>query len=258
MAGKYPRKRVAMNVASDWSFDAHANVCRYMRGTARNKRSIQSAKRVVAALNAYMKHSASVAPSLPVGAGPAPSPLVLWRGVRGAVPAVGSTVPSNGGCYTAFSYMRDVAVEFASSDDGFLYRLQADRIARGTPWTWFTAQLENVQGLPPRWRDTVQTDVDEGEVLLPPGYFKVLRVSGRSGVPVVDVAFVPRPQYVRRGALPRLNQQRRVVAKTVGGHRVVLNGSTAARNNVGARRARLVRKAANAATASRTKKPRRR
>ena len=157
-----------------------------------------------------------------------PAPLVLWRGVSDMPPpAAGATIRSNGGCFTAFSYNREVALGFAMGA-GVVYRLQVDRIARGTPWLWF---LE----LNPKSSMIAK----EKEVLLPPGYFKVLRRSGvsrnslrlldgyKSGyesdgiedVAVVDVAFIPDPEYVRRGSLPRV-VGREAIARTVGGNRL--------------------------------------
>ena len=149
------------------------------------------------------------------------------------------------------TYRRQIAESFAGSFGGvpgYLYRLQVDRIARGTPWVWFTGRLH--PGLPSRWKEVVGTQHDdEGEILLPPGYFKVLSVQRPARqLAIVDVAFVPRPEYVRRAAVPRFNAQGRVVTKTVGGHHLVTD-SPAAAANVKRRRNRIAAAAARAAAA---------
>lgn len=217
-----------MRTSTKWTTESYEKICKYMRGGAV---ADNETAQVVKALDTYMKHSALLVPSVPRSVY-VPRPLVLWRGVRtGPLPAAGTTISSNGGCYTAFSYDRETAESFA--EDGFLIRMQVDRIARGTPWIWFLD--ESTKDLPPRWKNIVgSTHTFEYEVLLPPGYFKVLSVhrsqwwTGVSGE-VVDVAYVPRPQYLRRGAVPRLNS-RGLVAKTVGGYPLVTNHAEAIKN----------------------------
>lgn len=226
----YPNKRTSMQVAPKWTTDSYKAVCDYMRGTTAS--SSMRLKQLMTALDAYMKHSALVVPTVPRALSFV-SPVVLWRGVQlspimQAVPKVGQTMTSNAGCYTAFSIDRRIAQTFASGGhsrggvEGFLFRLRSDRIARGTPWIWF---MENeTHGLPPRWKNALSSTFNkEKEVLLPPGYFKVLAVSNAAKLPIVDIAFVPRPRYVRRGAVPKLNGQGRAVTKTTAGHRLVLN-----------------------------------
>lgn len=233
-----PRKRQSIQGAQEWSGSAYDAVCAFMRGNVRQR---AAAKRVIASLTTYMKHTAIVAPAAPAGM---QRPQVLWRGVsRMRPPQAGETVSSNGGCFTAFSYIRRVAAGFGGEGygeevQGYMYRLQVDRIARGTPWVWFTERLR--PGLPPRWKEVVGAQYErEGEILLPPGYFKVLSVQRPPGkIPVVDVAFVPRPDYMRRGAVPRFNAQGRVVTTTVGGHHLVTD-SPAAAANVKLRRNRI-------------------
>lgn len=232
----YPGKKRAATISSQWAGGTYVDVCAKMRGTpAQNLRVTDN---VIRALDAYMKHSAPVAPLVPRAAtassSPPPDPLVLWRGVRAPrVPAVGSTVRSNGGCFTAFSYSRDTATDFAGGDGGgVLYRLQADRIARGTPWAWF---IDRITGLPVARRSDTNSlrtyAVNEREVLLPPGYFKVLRRSTTPrGLPVLDIAYVPDPRYVRAGAVPRLVRPGgAAVTKTTGGDRLEVEHDNLAR-----------------------------
>lgn len=242
-----PRKRESMARAREWTGDAYKGACRYMRGGVSSNTAA-----VIPALTAYMKHSAPVAPVAPRGM---PQPQVLWRGVLGTPPRPGTTVSSNGGCFTSFSRLRHVAVGYggAGVDEGYVLRLQVDRIARGTPWAWFVDVLDDRDRQPPpRWKDTLGTYFEnDGEVLLPPGYFKVLGVHApRDATIVVDVAYVPRPEYVRRGAVPRFDSQGRVVARTIGGHQVVTNHAAVA-TNVRRRRNRLAVAAARASLRSR-------
>lgn len=234
---KFPGKRQSAATAAEWTSGMYTEMCRYMRGnvTAAAAHTLN----VIKALTAYMKHSALVAPATPASL---PRPAQLWRGVRGGtIPNVGDTVEASGGCFVSFSVDRRAAEVFAC---GMMYRLRVDRIARGTPWVWFFDRNSYRDGLPPRWKQVVQTAVPgEQEVLLPPGYLKVLRISTEQckwGHPlkIIDVAFIPHPEYVRRGAVPRLNDQGRAVTRSVGGNRLVTNAPSVARA-VKARRDRM-------------------
>ena len=122
-----------------------------------------------------------------------------------------------------------------AKEDGFLLRLQINHIARGTPWIWMMERLKRA----PLNKNTVISGFDESEVLLPPGYFKVLFKHDR----VYDVAFVAQPGYVRRGSMPKFNTVgpyakrlagNTVVARTIGGHRLEVRNRVLA-NNVRAR-----------------------
>lgn len=253
-----PRKRQSMATAVGWTTKAYRETCDYMRGA--RSTATDAAKRIITAIATHMKHSALVAPVAPRSQ---PAPAELWRGVQFSVtnpdmPAVGSTVAANGGCFVAFSTRWEVAGDFAkqSSAGGFVYRLQVDRIARGTPWVWFTERYRHNPPLPPRWKNALISEADhEKEVLLPPGFFKVLRVSsGKGDLRVVDIAFIPRPGFVRRGAVPRLNAQGRAVLKTVGGHRLVTDDAVLAQN-VRARQERIARGAADKLAGRRPRAP---
>lgn len=232
---KVPTKRESMLRATQWVQPGYyEKVCDDMRGVQSQTLAVQ---KVIIAIQTYMKHSALVAPAVPKGV-EVPTPLVLWRGVSSDdefKPNIqykrGATVSSNGGCFTTFSYDRRMAENFGP----VLLRLQVDRIGRGTPWVWFTD--DEVSGLPQRWRNAL-SGFDEGEIMLPPGYFKILSVQPTPRVTIFDVAFMPRPQYVRRGMVGRLEANGKTVVKTIGGHRLVMN-SPAAAANVQARRQRL-------------------
>jgi len=257
----YPDKQTSMLVAPLWTTHSYRAVCDYMRGVT--DRPTAELKKLMTALAAYMKHSAPVAPTVPRGLS-LQSPLVLWRGVQLSrivpeIPKAGQTVTSNSGCYTAFSIDQAIAQRFAAggygigAKKGFVYRLQADRIARGTPWIWFTdSQVPDLA--PPRWKNALASTLEqEKEVLLPPGYFKVLAVSNMARVPVLDIAFVPQPNYVRSGAVPRLNGQGRAVTKTTTGNRLVLNHEQL-RKNTQARRNAIASKVAASLRARKRKK----
>ena len=236
----YPKRAEATKKAFEWSTRAYKDVCDAMRGV---RPGGTKTKEIIRALKAYMKHSALVAPTMPKMM-TVKRPVYLWRGVHDQVPPeVGSTVVSNGGCFTAFSHDKLTAEHFALQTlGGIIFRLRVDRIARGTPWIWMKAP-----GTPWTWtpgdafwgvnRNTVRSDVEESEVLLPPGYHKVLSRSVDRGplglaVPltVIDVAFLPLPGYTRKGALPKSNGDGRVATKTVGGDRLVLAHSNLAEN----------------------------
>lgn len=267
------KKRTYMRTTHNWTSPTHKDVCFVMRQSGPNHLAPSNAnagRKTAVAIQAYMKHTAPVAPTVPMNArnarGANKSPLVLWRGAStNKVPVQGTTVSSNGGCFTAFSLQKETAEGFAyNSNTGIpvVYRLRVDRIARGTPWVWFTDELMEYE--PPRngrlrQRNSMWTQIYEGEVLLPPGHYKVLSVSKRSAGVVADVAFSPLPQYVRRGILPKVERADTVVAKTIGGHRLELKSKSLARNVQGRRSdidyARL-KKAAKQTTRTARSKPR--
>ena len=239
----YPRGRAARQVAPAWTSEIYDSVCQYMRG--KSSAPQQDVLRVVQALTAYMKHGAPVAPAVPreiwmnhdwyEPRKPA-TPLVLWRGIAGQpVPAPLAVIPAT--CFSSFSFNDEIARRFAryGAGGGFLMRLEASRISRGTPWAWFVGPF----GMSAREKNLIDGWTDEDEVLLPPGYFKVLRVTGRAAqTPIVDVAFTPQPRYVRRGAVPR-TVNGASVTKTVGGHRLAIVSPDLAKN-VARRAARRV------------------
>lgn len=216
------RARMAHHLAYGWSSSTYTKVCEAMRSDGTTDPGSRERK-VADALEAYMRHTAPRAPTIPRGHGHLdPRDLVLWRGVRGLlyVPPVGGTLLSNGGCYASFSQHRRVAEMFADVGDtdgsaSTLFRLDVRNVARSTPWAWFgpTARGE---------RNVVGTPYNEGEVLLPPGYFKVLGVTpGVGGEPrVVDVAFSPEPRYLLRAQIPPLNSTGMPLVTTIGGKAV--------------------------------------
>jgi len=226
----YPNKRTAMALTPNWTTKSYREVCDHLRGVGSASMRI---RKLVAAMDAHLKHAALIAPTIPRGLS-LPSPVPLWRGVQlspimPAVPRVGETLESNGGCYTAFSFDRSVAERFAkprgTDKPGFMFRLQSDRIARGTPWMWLLDAKR--PGLPPRWKNVLGSTLKgEKEVLMPPGFLKVLSVSNTAGTPIVDVAYMPKPSYLRKGVRPEPNRQGRVVTKTVGGDRLEMKHPT--------------------------------
>lgn len=249
-AAAYPRRRNVMEQVPIWTTGMYRTVCDLMRRPG----SRPDGARLIGMLQAYMKHYALVAPSVPRGLS-LPSPVVLWRGVQLSpvfpeVPRPGTTVSSSAGCFTALSLSKNVAWRFMAKgqQQGFMYRLAVDRIARGTPWMFLTNN--NRDPRPLRTANAIKSFAPhEREVLLPPGYFKVLTVytEPSTQLVIVDVAYAPQAEYQRRGAVPRVNTQGRVVAKTVGGHPLVMQSSSLAAG-IRARRSRIAAAAARAAS----------
>lgn len=246
------RKRSYMLGAYRWTGSEHEDVCDFMRGLSNSL----NGRRIAESLVAYMKHSAPVAPTIPLDArvmikyrlGGLPEPLVLWRGTSMSKPPVpGSTIYSSGGCFSSFTLVRQTAKIFA--DDAaygrgsqkhsvpVLLRLRSDHIARGTPWAWFAHEIGNdASGQPMevprsgrlRQRNALWTKSQEYEVLLPPGYLKILSVSQRYPY-VADVAFVPLPDHVRRGALMQVTEGGVVTTKTTAGHHLEVRSNMLSR-----------------------------
>ena len=80
----------------------------------------------------------------------------------------------------------------------------------------------------------VFSPAEESEVLLPPGTFKVLRRSAMmleegQRIMVVDVAYAPGAEYLRRGVLPAMVGPNTLRYKTTGGHQLDMQSKTMAR-----------------------------
>lgn len=166
----------------------------------RSRRVSKETAKIIRHMEAYFKHGAPRAPRTPRGT---PHKIVLYRGVTTFPEQLheGLTVESNGGCYTAMTYNRYVADDYGGdTPDSKLFHLSLENIARGTPWAWFGHDAE-WNGRRGGLKLPTYMPMDEGEVLLPPGYFKVLKISGKD----VDVAYVPEPRYLPHGVLPRVD-----------------------------------------------------
>lgn len=217
---RYPKRLKAVEGAKTWTGNAFKYVCSALDGTPGPGPTAAT----ITSMQAYLKHSALIAPAVPRGL--SSTPTVLYRGVRDSNrPPVGATISAGKpGCFAAFTYDREVAYKF-SGPRGMVFRLQMDRIARGTPWIWYGAGKKNRA---PRRRNTVPSMyADEKEVLLPPGNLKILRYSKASVFPsghkgIVDVAYAPNPDYLRRSVRPMTNivGNGALVYKTTGGHRL--------------------------------------
>lgn len=222
----HPRKRDGARAAFSWSSPYFETICWYMRRERSgalgvlpaDDPDVVEARLRVSHLDAFMKHSALRAPAVPPGM---EGETVLWRGVndwpRDQALVPGATVSSNGGCYTAFSYKRRVAERIVQRSvswglgNAVLFRMQTDRVARGTPWVWFTNKraYEGAwqKGSAQRGRAAYAVE-NEKEVLLPPGRFKVLAVSrppSLRGAALAEVAFVPDAKYLLRRLFPATN-----------------------------------------------------
>lgn len=125
-------------------------------------------------------------------------PVYLYRGVHGnqanELLKTTRTVIDNG--FIAFSRNKDIAYRFANKNNntpGLVMRLRVDSIPKGTPWIWFQPKWKRLKGE----RNAHDSEIDEAEVLLPPGMLVVTslpyRVSPASKYtsPMVDVKYTP-------------------------------------------------------------------
>lgn len=221
--GRALRARSARALSTGWTSMHFTDVCEAMRSDRPPAPGSKVAK-IVAGLEAYLRHSAPRAPAIPRGIGhPDPTRLVLWRGVEIGphthpdlrIPEVGGVMSANGGCYVAFSHDVTVASMFAGwkPQTAVLFRLHVSDVARSTPWAWFDYRA--------RERNVVASTMeDEAEVLLPPGYFVVLHDSGISTTKkrVVEVAYTPEPRYLLKAQIHPLDPANGMpVVRTVGG-----------------------------------------
>lgn len=220
---KYPKRAVAIRRAQMWTGNAYKNVCAVLSGKREYAGSVRKAERIIKGLQAYMKHSAPRVPEIPRGF---KVPEALYRGVgSGKVPAVGDTVPAGRkGCFASFTRDLNTAFFFADrANAGYVFRLQLDRIARGTPWIWY----DDTDKAPVRNRMQPPSGFgDEFEVLMPPGNLKIVRKSKLRKMTILDVAFAPHADYLRRGALPK-QQDKTLVFKTTGGNRLEITATNA-------------------------------
>lgn len=225
---RYPKRNNAVKRVQLWTGQVHRDVCDIMGG-----RKMQNSKGIIQGLRAYMKHSSPRAPSVPRAF---KVPDALYRGVSASsysVPSVGDTVPAGKkGCFASFTRDRKIAEYFAnrpqnswdvSADSPIIFRLQLDRIARSTPWIWFDGKnsdpVRNRVKLP-------KGHGNEAEVLMPPGNLKILRKSKSGVFTIFDVAFAPHADYLRRGVLPK-QQDNKLVFKTAGGNRLEIAAANA-------------------------------
>lgn len=206
---RYPRWPNVRMAAMEWTGEAYQQVCNALRGAHYGGPPNAEIVDLVRTLATAFKHAPTRAPEVPPSAA---GVHVLYRGVHYTrAPAVGATVPSNAGCFTAFTTIKSVAEKFATQNVGsVLYELHIEDVAVGTPWLFFQQHgTTNRRVLP--------SAMEEGEVLLPPGYFKVLerteRVINRFKVRVVRVAYVPDAWFLHRVRLPRGNS----IVRTSGG-----------------------------------------
>lgn len=219
--GRALRARSARALSTGWTSMYFQDICEAMRSD-RPPAPGSKVGKIVAGLEAYLRHSAPRAPAIPRGVGNLDSrTLVLWRGVEMLpdislrIPEVGGVMSANGGCYVAFSHDVTVASMFAGwkPETAVLFRLHVSDVARSTPWAWFDyrARERNVVG---------STMEDEAEVVLPPGYFVVLHDSGVSKTKkrVVEVAYTPEPRYLLKAQIHPLDPANGMpVVRTVGG-----------------------------------------
>lgn len=205
---RYPRAPIAEARLTRWTLPGvHAGICESRYGGEKRTYMAKLGRH----MDAYFEHRALRVPEVPHGAREAKnaSSLVLWRGDstfdEDRVFRPGQVWTRN--CFASFSLDQEIASVFANP--GPIFRLHVSRIARGTPWVWFTSE-DLVEGSTWRRRggsrQLKSMSRYEAEVLLPPGAYKVLNVLGEyHNRPVVDIAFAPLPRYVRRGVLPRFD-----------------------------------------------------
>jgi hypothetical protein len=107
-------------------------------------------------------------------------PKYLFRGIHGPqMEAYLRTGILEEKGYIPFSRMEKIAKQFAQNDlpdgGGLILRLRISSIPKGTPWIWFTSKEElRKKGFGVR-KNTYESQITEGEVLLPPGS---IRISG--------------------------------------------------------------------------------
>lgn len=198
---RYPRRLNARKAAMNWTTTSYVDACNAMRSGTINTTGI------VRALEAYFKHAAPRAPAVPRAA---TGITRLYRGVADAASVYGaikpgSTLVSNGGCYTAFSADESVARRFALKGDEpyVVFVLDVAHVARGTPWAWFLAEETALAARRGNARRNlaVSTFVEEREILLPPGSMYVHEINKTGGVTYAHIYYYPDQQYLRRALL---------------------------------------------------------
>jgi hypothetical protein len=146
-------------------------------------------------------------------------PRYLYRGIHNPLAdTLIKTGELKDAGYMAFSRNPSTASEFASKDNqGIVIRLPIDSIPRGTPWLWFKSGNTKYN------RNVYTSNIDEDEVLLPPGTVRLRTstlVKVHNGDPTIwdsEIEYIPDPQAAsltgarmyRKSAQPRASTKKR-------------------------------------------------
>ena len=195
-----PKRR---DVIKKWTTVAYRNIQDIRRGVTKthlqNKDVFKSAQRINTALAQEMRNTGLRAPVIPrkFQEIPGSSSLVwspyqrkvkyLYRGIHGPLfKEFFEKKKINDNGYIAFSRSKTVARQFAKGNP--IMRLKiATGIPRGTPWLWFHEKPGSNRKR--RGDDMMESDIAEGEVLLPPGTIIAERVIKNTSM--IDVIYTP-------------------------------------------------------------------
>jgi hypothetical protein len=170
------KKKVITKQLTQWTTENYKHVQNARRQNT--KTSVEktyrnySAARINANVGMYMKKYALRSPRLPVDMRN-DAVDVLWRGMHGPQYTrlrCDGSVSSPG--YVATTSSRSIATRFGKAQHGTTVRLQISDIPEGTPWVWFTETCEEQRRRGLKIRPC--SEVDEREVLLPPGIIVTL------------------------------------------------------------------------------------
>lgn len=179
---------------TSWTTPGYKNVQSHRRqGLVPSMKS--ETERINRYVSQFMRNSALRTPEMP--AGMENRPTYLWRGMcdNGALKLGSSRVIRDRG-FVAFSIDKEVANRFAKqmklknysffperfcpSGADYMLRLKLSSLPPGIPWIWFSAEKQ-------RSPDWSSSEINESEVLFPPGRLTIVRRTGRT----LDVEYTP-------------------------------------------------------------------
>lgn len=207
---RFPKKRNLVNrsgplaewVTGSWMQTQNAR----RSGTS----PIPTVARIDQGLQTFMRRHALRAPDTPVGASRMPLHRIISL-TRAQYDSMFSSRELRDNGYQAFSrnlqWLQDEwgpgLVKQFSGERGrqiVLLRLRLTDVQEGTPWVWYPGLGE--PGERRNWlaRGWAPLQIPrQDETLLPPGTLRVLGVEREGKMAVVDVAFSPAPDFIRRG-----------------------------------------------------------
>jgi hypothetical protein len=176
-----------------WTTGAYKNVQSHRRQgtTPPVKTETERINRYVAQ---FMRNSALRTPAMPPGMDK--QPTLLWRGVCDPTKKLASRQEIRDRGFVAFSIEKLVANRFAKQmklseysffperhcpqGADYMLKLRVASLPPYIPWIWFTPTKHR----PPNWSPS---EIEEAEVLLPPGRLTIVRRTGRT----LEVTYTP-------------------------------------------------------------------
>lgn len=180
------------NHVQKWTTGIYKNIQNSRRTSSTSKRtSPGTLERVNRYIAQEMRNTALRTPSVPRGY---ENVKYLYRGIHGPI---AQKIMTNGeyknSGYIAFSRNESVANAFGALKGGITMRIPVQSIPKGTPWIWFQGKrFAWEKNDRPRNRNIHNSDIDEYEVLLPPGTIRLVNKNAQKNKKVnLHITYTP-------------------------------------------------------------------